>query len=192
MVSPFKKLMLSFFELKIFKYFLKSISFNLTGKRILEVGCGAGYGIYQIYESFKPKEYYAFDIDPKMVSLSLAKVKKKHLPVNVFLADVKETKLPSNKFDVVFVFTVLHHVIGWQYALKEISRILKPKGLLMINEINDRSLTWFERYLKVYHPKRAHFTWDMFIQGLSAADFVILRDFKFLKDFGFFLCINQP
>ena len=79
MVSPFKKLMLSFFELKIFRHFLKSINFNLTGKRILEVGCGAGYGIEQIYESFKPKEYFAFDLDPKMVSLSLAKVKKKNL-----------------------------------------------------------------------------------------------------------------
>lgn len=191
MVSPFKKLMLSFLELNVFKYFLKSINFDMTGKSILEVGCGAGYGIEQIYRSFNPKEYFAFDINPKMVSLSIAKVKKKHLPVNVYLADVKETNLPSKKFDVVFVFTVLHHVEGWQDALKEISRVLKPKGLLMINEINDRSLNWFERYLKVYHPKKAHFTWEMFTQGLHAADFLILQEFKFLKDLGFFLCIKQ-
>ena len=126
-----------------------------------------------------------------MVSLSLAKVKKKLLPVKVFVGDVKETKLPSNKFDAVFVFTVLHHVEGWPSALKEINRVLKTKGLLMINEINNRSLNWFERYLKVYHPKKAYFTWEMFTQGLYAADFVILREFKFLKDLGFFLCIKQ-
>ncbi|MFX0123385.1 MAG: class I SAM-dependent methyltransferase [Candidatus Hodarchaeota archaeon] len=190
MVSPFKKLMLSLFELKVFKSFIKSINFDLPGKSILEVGCGAGYGIEQIYKSFKPKEYFAFDIDQKMVLYSAAKVKKKKLPVHLFLGDVKKTKLPSNRFDAVFIFTVLHHVEGWQDALKEINRVLKPKGLLLINEINYRSLNWFERYLKVIHPKKARFNWDMFTQGLQAANFLILREFKFLKDLGFFLCIK--
>lgn len=191
MTSPLKKLMLSTFELNIFKHLMKSFNIDLKDKSILEVGCGAGYGIEQIYKSFKPKEYFAFDINQKMVSLSLAKVKKKLLPVKVFVGNVKETKLPSNKFDAVFVFTVLHHVEGWPSALKEINRVLKTKGLLMINEINNRSLNWFERYLKVYHPKKAYFTWEMFTRGLNAADFVILREFKFLKDLGFFLCIKQ-
>jgi ubiquinone/menaquinone biosynthesis C-methylase UbiE len=191
MISPFKKLMLSYFELKVFKSFIKSINFDMTGKSVLEVGCGAGYGIEQIYKSFKPKEYFAFDINQKMVSISTAKVKKEKLPVHVFLGDVKETKLPSNKFDVVFVFTVLHHVEGWRVALKEINRVLRPNGILLINEINNRSLNWFERYLRVIHPKKAHFSWHMFTQGLDAANFVILREFKFLKDLGFFLCIKQ-
>lgn len=190
MVSPFKKLMLSYFELKVFRSFMKSINFDITGKNILEVGCGAGYGIEQITKIFKPKEYFAFDINQKMVSLSAAKVKRKNLDVRLFLGDVKNTKLPSNKFDAVLVFTVLHHVEGWQDALKEINRVLKPKGLLVINEINNRSLNWFERYLKVIHPRKAHFTWEMFTQGLNAANFLILREYKFLKDLGFFLCVK--
>ena len=61
MTSPFKKLMLSTFELNIFKHLMKSFNIDLTDKSILEVGCGAGYGIEQIYKSFKPKEYFAFD-----------------------------------------------------------------------------------------------------------------------------------
>ncbi len=191
MVSPIKKFMLSFLELKVFKSFIKSCNSNLTGKNILEVGCGAGYGIEPIYRSFKPKEYFAFDISLKMVLLSAAKAKKKKIPVNVFLGDVKEIKLPSKKFDIVFVFTVLHHVEGWRDGLKEINRVLKPKGLLLINEINSRSLSWFERYLKVFHPKKAYFTWDEFNQGLNNAGFLILKEYKFLKDLGFFLCVNR-
>ncbi|UCG03860.1 MAG: class I SAM-dependent methyltransferase [Candidatus Heimdallarchaeota archaeon] len=192
MVSPFKKLMLTFFELKVFKSFIKSINIDLSGKSILEVGCGAGYGIEQIYKNFRPKEYYVFDKNPRMVLHSAAKVKKKNLPVHLFLGDVKKTKLPSNRFDAVFIFTVLHHVEGWQFALREINRVLKPKGLLFINEINDRSLGWFERYLKIKHPKKGRFSWDMFTKGLLAANFLILREFKFLGDLGFFLCIKQP
>jgi ubiquinone/menaquinone biosynthesis C-methylase UbiE len=190
MISPFKKLMLSFFELKVFRSFIQSINYNLVGKSILEVGCGAGYGIVQISKIFNPKEYYAFDINQKMISLSAAKVKKKELNVQLFLGDVLKTGLPSNKFDVVFVFTVLHHVEGWRDALKEINRVLKPKGLLLINEINNRSLSWFERYLKVIHPRKAYFTWEMFTEGLIAAEFLILREYKFLEDLGFFLCVN--
>ncbi|MFX1283716.1 MAG: class I SAM-dependent methyltransferase [Promethearchaeota archaeon] len=191
MVSPIKKLMLSFLELKVFKFFIKSCNFDLIGKNILEVGCGAGYGIEPIYRSFKPKEYFAFDISLKMVLLSTAKVKKKNLPVKVFIGDVKEINLPSKKFDMVFVFTVLHHVEGWQDGLKEINRVLKPKGLLLINEINSRSLSWFERYLKVFHPRKAYFTWNEFNQGLADAGFLILKEYKFLKDLGFFLCMKQ-
>ena len=190
MISPFKKLMLTYFELKVFKSFIESINYNLVGKSILEVGCGAGYGLEQISKTFNPKEYYAFDINQKMIYLSAAKVKKKKLNVQLFLGDVLNTGLPSNKFDVVFVFTVLHHVEGWREALKEINRVLKPKGLLLINEINHRSLRWFERYLKVIHPRKAHFTWEMFTRDLVAAGFLIIREYKFLEDLGFFLCIN--
>jgi cyclopropane fatty-acyl-phospholipid synthase-like methyltransferase len=68
MVSPVKKLMLSYFEINIFKYLLRSIKVNIGNKRILEVGCGAGYGIIQINKNFAPLEYYAFDSSRKMVS----------------------------------------------------------------------------------------------------------------------------
>lgn len=191
MTSPLKKLMISFFELNIFKYFLRSTNAKIGRKSLLEVGCGAGYGIELIYKNFKPKEYYAFDISQKMISLSKAKAKKNQIPINLFLGDVENINLPSSKFDIVFVFTVLHHVEGWRNGLKEINRVLKPKGLLMINEINDRSLNWFERYLKVYHPKKARFTWPMFRRALSNAGFKIQKEFLFLGDLGFFLCMKN-
>ncbi|UCE12875.1 MAG: class I SAM-dependent methyltransferase [Candidatus Heimdallarchaeota archaeon] len=191
MISPFKKLMLSCLELTVFKYFLRSVNAELTGKSLLEVGCGAGYGIVQIHSGFKPREYVAFDISKKMVSYAAAKVKKQKIPVHLFVGDVRDLKLPSNRFDAAFAFTVLHHVEGWKDALKEINRVLKPHGLLMINEINDRSLNWFERYLKVYHPKKARFNWVMFRRGLLNAKFQIIREFHFLKDLGFFLCVKK-
>jgi ubiquinone/menaquinone biosynthesis C-methylase UbiE len=191
MVSPLKKLMFSCFELRIFKKLLNASNIEIKGKAFLEVGCGAGYGIEQIYRNFKPINYFAFDSSKKMVLLSIAKIKQKRLPVNLFYGDVRDLKLLSNKFDVVFVFTVLHHVVGWQDALKEINRVLKPKGLLIINEINNRSLNWFERYLKVYHPRKARFTWEMFRKGLSEANFLIIKEFFFLKDLGFFLCLKK-
>lgn len=188
MISPLKKLMLSYFELKVFKNFLKSIDITLEGKNILEVGCGAGYGLVQIYKDFKPKEYYAFDINPKMVALSRDKIESHHLPVHLFVGDVRNLELASEKIDLTFIFTVLHHVVGWQDALIEINRVMKSGGLLLIDEIDNRALNWFERYLKVHHPIKARFTWPIFRSGLANAGFKILREFRFLEDLGFFLC----
>ena len=191
MISPFKKIIFKYFEFKIFKRLLYSLNVDLHGKQILEGGCGAGYGIEVISQYFTPSQYYAFDLNEGMVRRSQTKVKHRKLPVNVFQGDVTSIKLPAEKFDAVFIFTVLHHEKNWRIALKEINRVLKPNGLLLINEINDRSLNWFERYLKIYHPKSARFTWKMFRHELNQAGFSILREYLFLQDLGFFVGRKQ-
>ncbi|MHA1978046.1 MAG: class I SAM-dependent methyltransferase [Candidatus Hodarchaeales archaeon] len=187
MISPFKKILFKYFEFRIFKRLLYSLNINLHGKQLLEGGCGAGYGIEVISQYFKPSKYYAFDLNKEMVARSQTKVKNKGLSAKVFQGDVTSIPFPEEKFDVVFIFTVLHHEKNWRVALKEINRVLKPNGLLLINEINNRSLNWFERYLKVYHPKSARFTWKMFRKELVQAGFSILGEYLFLQDFGFFI-----
>ena len=188
MASPLKKLMFKYFEFKIFKRLIRPLHLNLTGKRFLECGCGAGYGIEVLYNNFLPEEYYAFDIDEKMVLRSFSRVKNSRLPVTVFRGDIKEIPFPKNRFDCVFNFTVLHHEPLWREALKEIHRVLRPDGILILNEINDRSLNWFERYIKIHHPKAARFTWEVFRKELKKAGFTILNEHLFLQDFGFFIC----
>jgi ubiquinone/menaquinone biosynthesis C-methylase UbiE len=191
MISPLKKLMLKYFELPVFKYLLRTLNIDLIGKRVLEAGCGAGYGIEAINNNFHPKEYYAFDISKKMVQRSFSRAKNLKDSVKVFQGDITAIPLPSQKFDVVFIFTVLHHEVRWRDALSEVNRVLKPNGLLLVNEINDRSLNWFERYAKVYHPKAARFTWGIFRKELQKTGFSIRNELLFLKDLGFFICRKE-
>ncbi len=191
MISPLKKLMLNYFELPIFRILLHSLNVDLKEKHILEAGCGAGYGIEAINNHFQPKEYYAFDISEKMVQRSLSRAKNLKNNVKVFQGDITAIPLSSEKFDAVFIFTVLHHEIRWREALREVYRVLKPNGLLFVNEINNRSLNWFERYAKVYHPKAARFTWKIFREELQKTGFSIRNEFLFLKDLGFFICRKE-
>ena len=187
MVSPIKKLMFKFFEFKIFKWLLKLLNIDIKGKIMLEAGCGAGYSIEIISNFYSPMEYFAFDLSDKMVKKTCGQIKKNKLPVKVFQGDITEIPFKSNKFDVVLIFTVLHHVPNWREALKEIYRVLKPNGIFLINEINQRSLDRFERYVKVYHPKDARFTWKIFKQELLNAGLILLNEYYFLQDFGFFV-----
>lgn len=188
MVSPLKKLMMNYLELLVFRYLLRSLRLDLRYKYILEVGCGAGYGIEAISKRFHPKEYYAFDINKSMVRRSIKRSRNLKNEIKIFHGDITNLHLPSQKFDVVFIFTVLHHEVKWREALREVSRVLKPDGYLLVNEINARSLNWFERYAKVYHPKAARFTWKVFRDELQKAGLLIRNEFLLLKDFGFFIC----
>jgi len=186
MHSPFKRLMQKYLEFRIFTTFLASLNIDLTGKVLLEVGCGAGYGLELLIKEFQPAELVAFDILPEEVGLA----RQRRLPVKLFVGNVLEIKLPSQKFDAVFVFTVFHHVVGWRGALKEINRVLKPGGILLVNELNRKVINRFERFLKTSHPLNSRFDWAEFKHGLASAGFKILREKRILNDFGFFLCIK--
>ncbi len=192
MVSPLKKLMQNNFEFRVFKRFLASCQVNLTKKTILEVGCGAGFGLELISKEFKPKRLIAFDIMPEMVTFAEHYTKKRKIPVDLFVGDIIDSKLPSNTFDCVFVFTVLHHTPKWPEALKEINRVLKLGGVLLINEHDKVTVDRFERFFKVKHPKKSRFLWDEFKEEIAKAGFKIIREKKFMFGVGlhFLMCIR--
>ena len=97
--------------------------------RMLEVGCGAGFSA----EYLKGKYINYTGID---YSENLIKYAKKHndyigakfecLNVNDFNSDLK--------FDVVLMIGVLHHMPEPEKVIKSLSRILKPDGIIVVNE----------------------------------------------------------
>lgn len=188
MNSPLKMFMHKYLEFRIFKHFLSSYDVDLTGKAILEVGCGSGYGLELISRRFRPSRLIGFDILPEQVNFA----RKRGIPgvTKLFVGSVENIKLSPASFDSVFIFTVFHHVEGWREGLREVNKVLKPKGILLVNELNKRSLERFERYLKVSHPKRSRFSWEEFREGLASAGFKILRERMILRDFGFFMCMK--
>ncbi|MFX1514632.1 MAG: class I SAM-dependent methyltransferase [Promethearchaeota archaeon] len=184
MISPMKKLLQRFFEFKMFKQLLTSRQVDLTKKKILEVGCGAGYGLELISNEFNPKKLVAFDIIPKLIVIAKQYTEQKSIPVKLFVGDILDIDLPSNEFDCVFCFTVLHHVPKWRQALKELNRVLKPNGVLLIDDHTKRSLDRLERFFKVKHSKDARFQWSEFKKEIINAGFKIIQEKKFTFGIG--------
>ena len=172
-------------EFRTFKVHLKKNHIDLTNKVILDAGCGAGYSSQLIIKEFQPKELFAFDILPEEVELA----KRRGLSANLFVGDVTDIKLPSEKFDAVFIFDVLHHVPEWRNALKEINRVLKSGGVLLVQEPHKKALDEIERYFKVYHPKESRFEWPEFVEGLEESGFRVVESRKlYIGHFQSFLC----
>ena len=154
--SPIRKFFQKFYEFRVFRQFLKRNGIDLTNKVILDAGCGSGYSTELIAKALQPKELVAFDVMPEQIEL----VRQRGLSANVFVGDVTNIELPSNKFDAVFVFDILHHIPKWRIALTEISRVTKSGGVLLIEEPSNKALDEAERYFKIYHPEVARFDWS--------------------------------
>jgi len=52
--------------------------------------------------------------------------------LNIFNGELNDAKFPSNFFDVIVMNHVLEHLFNPKETLQEVSRILKPDGLLII------------------------------------------------------------
>lgn len=106
------------------RYVLSQLG-SLKGKRILDLGCGAGEGA--VYFALQGAESYAFDISPGMVEVARTLSQKYGVQVKFVVAEAGRLPYPDQFFDLVFGNGVLHHV-DFVLCAQEVRRVLKPSG----------------------------------------------------------------
>ena len=108
---------------------------DLTGKTVLDFGCGNGAQTIELAE--QGGMVTACDIDDSDLSL-LRKFLEASTNLTIFpiLYDGIILPLPDDSFDVVVSFAVLEHVRDQEVALDEMCRVLKNDGVLLISVPN--------------------------------------------------------
>ena len=134
---------------------LKAYEFALPltdKKKVLEIGCGSGYGNQLL--STKAKHIYSVDIDSE--SLEFAQTHNKSDNVEYIEADVtKGVPLETNACDICVCYQVIEHIMpgkDMQLFLDEISRIVKPNGIVLFTTPNRKiRLLPFQKPFNQYH-----------------------------------------
>lgn len=140
-----------------FSEFLKNLKCKKNAKKIalLDVGCGNG----RLFDFLKTKNIDYMGIDNNRAFLKIAK--QKYPKAKFKYANAMQLPFSKNSFDTVWCIAVLHHLPTKTLRLKackEISRVLKPKGKLMITVWN----LWQKKYRKFINKKThdALITWN--------------------------------
>jgi 2-polyprenyl-3-methyl-5-hydroxy-6-metoxy-1,4-benzoquinol methylase len=130
-------------------------SFHLLGdvqdKKVLDYGCGAGENALLL--ASRGASVTGIDISPELIEIA-----KRRLELNGLSAEFRaisgyETGLPDGSMDVVFCMAVLHH-LDLELARREVFRVLKPGGVLIVQEPVRDSRTY--AFLRGLIPYSSH------------------------------------
>ncbi|MBN2127373.1 MAG: class I SAM-dependent methyltransferase [Candidatus Diapherotrites archaeon] len=103
---------------------------------ILEAGCGTGEFSCGFALSEKSK-ITGIDLSPASIEKAKKNAVKFHLKnVSFKEADVLVLPFKDNSFDYVFSLGCVHHTTNPKNAVKEICRVLKPNGFLVLGVYN--------------------------------------------------------
>ena len=114
---------------------IKDYNLNLNSK-ILDVGCGKGYLVYEISKILKSKNVFGCDISKYAIKNSKKEIKK-----NIFYHDARKNfKFKDNHFDFVFSNTTLHNfkLKDCYNSLREIERIGREKYICVESFTNEK------------------------------------------------------
>jgi cyclopropane fatty-acyl-phospholipid synthase-like methyltransferase len=101
-----------------------------TGARILDAGCGSGLVTRYLTEQFPTAKAQGCDFSAERVAQAQAAAPS----LEFTQCDLRDTPFPTNTFDIIvsrYVFQHLGHKKA-AAALKELYRILKPNGTLLL------------------------------------------------------------
>lgn len=130
-LAPWFDSLEGFLEGLIFRRLRKKLWSQVKGEHILEVGVGTGKNF-----SFYPAQarMTAIDFSPKMLAQAQRKRARKQMDVHLELMDVQRLYFADNSFDTVVASFVFCSVPRPSKGLKEIYRVLKPGGQLILLE----------------------------------------------------------
>jgi ubiquinone/menaquinone biosynthesis C-methylase UbiE len=115
------------------------------GELYLDAGCGncrdAGLVL-------KHEDIYYVGIDISFSMLKEAKKRYSSKQMSIVRGDCLVLPFKNKTFDIVVCSEVLEHIPQWKDALKELKRVLKDKGILIISTPNTFS---------IYYPQKVFF-----------------------------------
>ena len=107
---------------------------EVSPKRLLDVGCGAGEMAKRIQVELGA-DVVALDSSQRMVDLT------RERGVEAVLGDIQRLPFEDGEFDCVVAGWVLYHVVDREQAISECARVLRPGGRFVAPTLDDDNLS---------------------------------------------------
>lgn len=115
---------------------LRTILEPRVGERVLEVGCGTGYYSLEVASWIGPSgRLDILDVQQAMLDHTLRAAAERGLSnLAPTLADARSLPFADRSFDAALLLGVLGEIPDQRAALRELRRVLKPDGRLIVGE----------------------------------------------------------
>jgi 2-polyprenyl-3-methyl-5-hydroxy-6-metoxy-1,4-benzoquinol methylase len=109
----------------------------IKNKIVLDIACGSGYGTNYLLENGAER---VFGIDISEETISYCKERYKKDNIEFIQGDVAEIRMANNSVDAIVSFETIEHVDenSQLQFLREIKRVLKSDGILIISTPNEK------------------------------------------------------
>lgn len=120
--------------------------------RILDVATGTGDMAIMACRLLKPTAVVGIDISEQMLELGRKKIEKEGLTgiIRLQSGDGETINFPQNSFDAVMVAFGVRNFENLEDGLKEMLRVLKPGGKLVILEFSRPRIKIFRSFYNLY------------------------------------------
>lgn len=156
--------------------------------KILDLGCGNGHYLHLLVNL--PVQINLIGLDNDKVALTDAKfyLSSKGKKIKLISGDVTNIPFPDNTFDKVLMTEVIEHLPNDEKSVKEIFRVLKPNGLLVLTTTNQAypflwdPVNWVLEHLFKTHIKSGFWAgiWNQHLRLYYQDDLVrIIKKNKF-------------
>ncbi len=102
-----------------------------SGKRVIDLGCGTGYGVDFLLKHSDPDEIIGIDIAKE--AIDFARTNYKNKKAKFLVADATNLPFDNHSFDLVLAFELIEHLDNPEMLVKEAKRILKKRGFFIVS-----------------------------------------------------------
>jgi len=118
------------------------------GDTVLDVACGTGFLTIMAARTVgEAGRVICVDLSEEMLQEARESLTKEGLIhiVELRIGDMLSLPLENNSMDAVICNMGLHHSFDPQLAIKEMVRVLKPKGRLIISDLEEHAEEWLRK-----------------------------------------------